>query len=215
MDLETPLFLGLLEPPLSWAWRAAIIPIQGKKTMNRLLLALVLLIVGVVALGFYRQWFHVSATEDNQTTNINVRVDKGKVNEDKDKVKETLEEMGEKVKGKAEEVSGKVKGPASGRGSEDRGKEKEEYRNAVEAELEEFDSRLDELKAGAEKADPEARTALDRDIEEVSQKREVARKKLQDLKAAGAEAWEGVKSALDAAVKDLRQAYDRAVSRSH
>jgi peptidoglycan hydrolase CwlO-like protein len=92
--------------------------------------------------------------------------------------------------------------------------EKEAYQKRVESELNEFDARIDDLKAKAERLGPEARAALDKDIDELRTKREGAQKMLLDLKSARGKAWDEAKSKLDAAIDDLKRTYSRARRRS-
>jgi hypothetical protein len=51
-------------------------------------------------------------------------------------------------------------------------------------------------------------------MEELRQKQEIARKKLDEMKLAGGKVWEDLKSGMDKAVEDLEKSFDRAVSRS-
>jgi hypothetical protein len=79
--------------------------------MNRSIISLLLvLLVGVVAVGFYRGWFALSshrpdAGSDN--VNINLKVDRDKMQED-----------AEAVKNKATELTGKVTEQAPGSGDQ-------------------------------------------------------------------------------------------------
>jgi beta-lactam-binding protein with PASTA domain len=64
--------------------------------MRRLLFVLVVLVVGVAALGYHQGWFTVSA--DNSVT-----VDKEKLKEDQEKAKAKLEGLKGQAEAKAEE----------------------------------------------------------------------------------------------------------------
>jgi hypothetical protein len=57
--------------------------------MRKLLFVLVLLVVGVVALGFYRNWFGFVTTHDPETgrEGVTFEVDRNKIKPDIDKVK--------------------------------------------------------------------------------------------------------------------------------
>jgi hypothetical protein len=66
--------------------------------MNRFVFVLLLLVVGVVALGFYQGWFHFSTERTDQKTNIQITVDKDKIRQDEETAKEKLREAGQKVK---------------------------------------------------------------------------------------------------------------------
>lgn len=78
--------------------------------MGRLITVLVLVVLGIVVLGYYRDWFKVSTNSDNKAVNVNVRVDKEKLKEDEEKAKEKLKEVGSEIKEKTKGVTDKVKG---------------------------------------------------------------------------------------------------------
>jgi hypothetical protein len=69
--------------------------------MKRLLIVLVLVVAGVVGLGFYRGWFRVSAASADAKSNITFTVDKDKFQEDKKTVQEKVHDLGHAVKDKA------------------------------------------------------------------------------------------------------------------
>jgi hypothetical protein len=77
--------------------------------MRGLLIVLVLVIVGAVAVGYYRDWFKVGAANDSKTVNVNVTVDKQKVKEDEAKAKQKLKEVGGRIKEKTGEIIGGAK----------------------------------------------------------------------------------------------------------
>jgi hypothetical protein len=66
--------------------------------MNRFLIVLLLLVAGVVGLGFYLGWFHLSTSSTDQKTNITITVDQDKIREDEEKAKEKVQEAGQKLK---------------------------------------------------------------------------------------------------------------------
>jgi hypothetical protein len=69
--------------------------------MRRLLLVLVLIVAGVVGLGFYQGWFHLAKGGTDGKPNVSVTVDKEKIEQDKarakDKVKSLEQKVGEKT----------------------------------------------------------------------------------------------------------------------
>jgi hypothetical protein len=69
--------------------------------MRRLLIVLVLVLAGVVGLGFYQGWFRLSAGGTDGQPNVPVTVDKEKMERDKEKAKEKVQELERKVKEKA------------------------------------------------------------------------------------------------------------------
>ena len=56
--------------------------------MRGILIFVVLLLVGIAGLGFYRGWFQVSSDRDNADHKVNTTftVDEDKIREDKEKV---------------------------------------------------------------------------------------------------------------------------------
>jgi hypothetical protein len=66
--------------------------------MRRFLIVLLLLVAGVVGLGFYLDWFHLSTGSTDQKTNITITVDQNKIREDEEKAKEKVQEAGNKLK---------------------------------------------------------------------------------------------------------------------
>ena len=56
--------------------------------MKNLVIAFVLVIAGVAAVGFYRGWFAVSTTDVGHKPNVTFSVDPDKVREDEKKLKE-------------------------------------------------------------------------------------------------------------------------------
>ena len=58
--------------------------------MKQLLIALVLVAVGVAALGFYRGWFTASSGDTAHGVNVSVGVNQDKIREDEAAVKEKL-----------------------------------------------------------------------------------------------------------------------------
>jgi plastocyanin domain-containing protein len=75
--------------------------------MSRLLVVIVLLVAGVVGLGFYQGWFRLSRDEE---TNVTITVDKEKIQEDKEKV----QGLGHKGKEKTAAPTDKAKDVGSG-----------------------------------------------------------------------------------------------------
>jgi hypothetical protein len=77
---------------------------------------LFVLLVGVVALGFYRGWFALSSSRPdagNNKVNVNLTVDRGKMQEDAEAVKNKATQLTgnvtEEAKGPGDLASDKVK----------------------------------------------------------------------------------------------------------
>jgi hypothetical protein len=60
--------------------------------MRKLLFVLLLLVVGLIALGFYRGWFSFEKTHDpgNGREGVQFEIDRNKIKPDVDKVKEKI-----------------------------------------------------------------------------------------------------------------------------
>ena len=81
-------------------------PIEEGFVMKAFLFVVVLLLVGIAGLGFYRGWFHLSSDTDRADHKVNTTftVDEDKIREDKEKVQEFARPAKEKT-GKAIEQS--------------------------------------------------------------------------------------------------------------
>jgi hypothetical protein len=75
--------------------------------MKNLCTFLVLAIIGVAVLGYWRDWFHVSTDSINDELTFHVTVDKQKVKEDKEKAQQKLEEGGALLQEEAKHIAGK------------------------------------------------------------------------------------------------------------
>jgi cytochrome c-type biogenesis protein CcmH/NrfG len=88
---------------------------KEKRAMNRLVVVLILLVVGVVALGYYRDWFTISTAGDQKAVDVHINVDKDKMRADEEKAEKKLNEMRGQLKEKAGEAAGKAnKGSGGG-----------------------------------------------------------------------------------------------------
>ena len=74
--------------------------------MRGFLIVVVLLLVGIAGLGFYRGWFQISSDRDNTENKVNTTftVDENKIREDKEKVQE-LGQPAQKESGEVVEQS--------------------------------------------------------------------------------------------------------------
>ena len=75
--------------------------------MKALLVVVVLLVVGIAGLGFYRGWFQVSSNTNNADHKVNTTftVDQDKMQEDKERV----QELGQQAKEETGEAIGQNK----------------------------------------------------------------------------------------------------------
>jgi hypothetical protein len=65
--------------------------------MRAFLIVVVLLLVGIAGLGFYRGWFQISSDRDNAENKVNTTftVDEDKIRADKEKVKDLGQQANE------------------------------------------------------------------------------------------------------------------------
>jgi len=86
------------------------------------------------------------------------------------------------------------------------------YQEEAEAKLRELNRKIDTLNSKANKQASEARKEFDRQMAELNQKREIVRQRLEKLKNSTQQAWRDMKPELDAAMKNLAAAYQRAAA---
>ncbi len=84
--------------------------------MKKLLIVLVVVAIGVVALGFYQGWFTAKTKTDNKGTELTVKIDQEKFKKDKEeyqkKAEAQLKELDsqlDKLAAKSKEASGDTK----------------------------------------------------------------------------------------------------------
>jgi nucleotide-binding universal stress UspA family protein/archaellum component FlaC len=92
-------------------------------------------------------------------------------------------------------------------------KKKKAYERKIDAQLREWGTQVEVLKAKAEKAKAEAKITYLKQIEELRRKEESLKGKLRELKGSGDEAWEDFKGGMEEALSDMKKALKRAASR--
>jgi hypothetical protein len=75
--------------------------------MKNLCTLVVLLVIGIAVLGYFRDWFQFSSDSTDKDTTFHLTVDKEKLKEDEEKAKQKLHEAGQVLEEKAKEVTGK------------------------------------------------------------------------------------------------------------
>jgi len=86
------------------------------------------------------------------------------------------------------------------------------FREQTEIKLNEYKEEFDQLQAKAEKMGGDAKAKADEQLTALHQKREVVAEKLKELRSSGENAWEQLKSGIDAAMEDLGNAYKKAAA---
>ncbi len=79
--------------------------------MRTLLFVVVLLLVGIVGVGFYRGWFQLSTDTADQRPSATITVDKDKIHADEQKAKDKVQGFGQEAKEKIGDRAGKAKEP--------------------------------------------------------------------------------------------------------
>ena len=87
------------------------------------------------------------------------------------------------------------------------------YEEKLEAQMKEWNAQIDLLKAKADTAKAEAKVEYYARIEALQQKQDMARTKLQELRAAGDEAWEDLKAGVENAWDEVKSAFHDAASK--
>jgi DNA-binding transcriptional regulator GbsR (MarR family) len=86
------------------------------------------------------------------------------------------------------------------------------FREQAEARLAEYEQDIDQLQAKAEKLEGDAKAKAEQQLTELRQKRDAVSEKLKELGTSSANAWEQIKSGIDAALEDLGNAYKKAAA---
>jgi hypothetical protein len=169
--------------------------------MGRFLGFLLALVVIVVALGVYLDWFHFGKSTDSSHVNLNVTVDKDKIAQDKEKAERKLGEMGRDIKKTGENVArdirGEPKAPPADATSQARSK------------LDAVEVRLGELKAQIAQKSEDTKAALQKELSELTAKKDEARRELAALETTAGDKLEAAKVKLQAALDDLQKGCDR------
>jgi nucleotide-binding universal stress UspA family protein len=83
----------------------------------------------------------------------------------------------------------------------------------MEAQLREWSTKIDELKAKAETSIAELKKKYEEQIGDLRAKQEAVRQKMLELKRSGEESWEELKGGVEKSLDELKRALKRAVSR--
>jgi signal transduction protein with GAF and PtsI domain len=90
--------------------------------------------------------------------------------------------------------------------------QKDAFRQKVQTELDEMQVRITQLRGQVEHTSAEARADIQKAIGELENKKNLANKKVEAIHSATASSWEQVKSKTSAAIDDLRDSLNRALS---
>jgi nucleotide-binding universal stress UspA family protein len=83
------------------------------------------------------------------------------------------------------------------------------YQEKIEAQLKEWGTKIDELRAKAGKSKTELKIKYERQIEELRTQQGVVQQKLRELRDSGEEAWEGLEIGMEKSLEELKGSLDR------
>ena len=86
------------------------------------------------------------------------------------------------------------------------------FHEQMKTRLAEYNDDIDKLQAKMEELGEDARVKAEQPMAELRQKRDDVSKKLQELGSSGGNAWEQLKSGIDAAMEDLGNAYKKVLA---
>lgn len=90
---------------------------------------------------------------------------------------------------------------------------KQAYQDKMDAELREWQAKIDLLKVKAEKAEASQKLKYQEEIDALQTKKQQLQEKIKALRTTSEDAWSEVKSGVDKAWNDLKSAVDRARER--
>ena len=79
--------------------------------MRALMVIVVLLLVGIAGLGYYRGWFALSTNSSDNAPSATVTVDKNKFHEDEQRARDDVQGFGHEAKKKIGDQDNKAKEP--------------------------------------------------------------------------------------------------------
>jgi len=91
--------------------------------------------------------------------------------------------------------------------------DKELYREKLEAKFKEMKARVELLEAKAAQVKAESKLEFNKHLAELRQKRDALQGKLDEVKKSGGEAWKDLRSGMEKAAEELKQAIDRAMDK--
>lgn len=90
---------------------------------------------------------------------------------------------------------------------------KQAYQEKLQAQLSEIEAQINVWRAKVEQAEADAKLESQKHLENLEQRRDDIRAKLEELSNAGEGAWEDLKAGIDSAWDDLKRAFEDAAAR--
>lgn len=84
------------------------------------------------------------------------------------------------------------------------------HQGEMEAQLQEWGTKLDQLKAKADQAGADAEAHLNQKIEELGTKRDEMAQNLENLKNSSDDAWESIRAGLQSAWQEVNKGFEEA-----
>ena len=94
-----------------------------------------------------------------------------------------------------------------------RPQQRHDYVSRAQSELNQLDQRINDLKAKADHAQENAKAGLNAEIDQLHKKEAAARQHIAQVEAASEDSWQSLRAGADAALGDLKKAYDQAAAR--
>ena len=91
--------------------------------------------------------------------------------------------------------------------------ERKAFREKMEAQLREWNAKIDLLKAKADKAEADAKIEYHQRISELRKKRDILQVRLAEFRGASGEAWKSLKEGVQKAGEDLKTALETAIEK--
>ena len=85
---------------------------------------------------------------------------------------------------------------------------KEDYLDKIETQIREWAAKINELKAKAEQGSADLKSKMTQEIEDLRARKEAAQQKLAEMRAAGAEKWESLKTGTEKAVEEWKKKWE-------
>ncbi|MBE0568847.1 MAG: hypothetical protein IH577_04140 [Deltaproteobacteria bacterium] len=90
---------------------------------------------------------------------------------------------------------------------------REHYQEKIESRLDEWGDEIEKLRHKADQLGEDAKARFREQIEDLRARQGTARRKLEEMKKAGGEAWGDLREGAESALDDLKKAVDSAVSK--
>ena len=91
--------------------------------------------------------------------------------------------------------------------------QKEAFQKTIQVELNEMQVKIADLQKKTSAASAEARGEMKKAVQDLEKKKDVARKKLEEVNESTSSAWSTLKDGMTTAVTDLKKSYHEAVSK--